>query len=150
MTEQQLLFSISNVAQVFADLSVFMRQITNDLIEAISIWDEDRVNNLIQTRTEMCCRMETQARELEPLIEEARALAATSNTQHTQALLSIVDYIIAQHDSLMKQQKECESIMSQQLAVCRTELMGFKQRKGLQNAYCRTSAESARFLDRAI
>lgn len=104
---------------------------TSKLLLAIGSWNTDEVDRLLETRTDQCNKIGPFANISDSNIPEAT-----------------VKQLKAKHESLIKQQAECESALSAGLEKCKADLLSLNQRRDLRDAYREpTDVRQARFLD---
>jgi len=173
----KMLAQATTVAIAYNDILQRMHDVTNQLKAASSDWNIDRVNSLMEARSNLCGKLDQCAKLLDILVPQIRAGIRKSPPsaqqrhpepvegctransipeayQTTDEFDSIMERAQESLKALLIEQAECETIMSAGLRECEAELTALNQHRELKSTY-RTAPHvksgdlrmEARFLD---
>jgi hypothetical protein len=122
-----------------------METLTAELMEAVEAWDPEKVERLVDERSDLCEQIVRSVRDLELLDKENNG---ASNSPALSNLDEIIQRSYAKQQELLTQQVEAERLLTRELQRHRPALVDINQQRELHQTYRRAPAEqNARFLD---
>lgn len=121
-----------------------LEESTDKVLSAIRSDEIEQLDTLIDNRGALCEQFKESARKLEKSLN----LAGFGKPNTEPKLNEIISSLNARQSQLLKEQIECETLLTSGLNQCKSEMISLSNSKGLKAAYQESApARQARFID---